>query len=309
MHVAERLVALIRAARGRAEGARLAVLGWAYKGWPPTDDMRGAPVTPMLPLFRAAGLELRGHDYLVAPDVIAGLRRHAGVGRGRVRRRRRRAADIEPSRVRQARPRPRCSRRCAGRRSSSTRGGSSTRTPVRAGRRRATRPSDMARVLVLGGAGFIGAHLAARLADEGHALTLVDDLSRGRSDAVLAALCARPGVRFVAGRPHRARRAGRAVARSGIRSTCWRRWSACATSSAIPPASSAPTRWPDDRARLAARRRRDALLLLHQRGLRGLGRRSAWRRCRRPRTCRWRSPTPPRRAPPTRSARSSARRR
>jgi UDP-N-acetyl-D-mannosaminuronic acid dehydrogenase len=73
VRVAERIVTLIRSARGRAEGARLAVLGWAYKGWPPTDDMRGAAVTPMLPLFRAAGLELRGHDYLVAPDVIAGL--------------------------------------------------------------------------------------------------------------------------------------------------------------------------------------------------------------------------------------------
>ena len=35
--------------------------------------MRGAPVTPMLPLFRAAGFELRGHDYLVAPDVLTGL--------------------------------------------------------------------------------------------------------------------------------------------------------------------------------------------------------------------------------------------
>lgn len=55
----------------------------------------------------------------------------------------------------------------------------------------------MARVLVLGGAGFIGYHLASRLADEGHALTLVDDLSRGRADAGLAALRARPGVRFV----------------------------------------------------------------------------------------------------------------
>ena len=71
--VAERLVHLIRAARGSAEGARLAVLGWAYKGWPPTDDMRGAPVVPMLPLLRAAGLSLRGHDYLVAPAVIRGL--------------------------------------------------------------------------------------------------------------------------------------------------------------------------------------------------------------------------------------------
>jgi UDP-N-acetyl-D-mannosaminuronic acid dehydrogenase len=71
--VAEKVVHLIREARGRAEGARLCVLGWAYKGWPPTDDMRGAPVVPMLPLFRAAGLGLRGHDYLVAPDVIRGL--------------------------------------------------------------------------------------------------------------------------------------------------------------------------------------------------------------------------------------------
>jgi UDP-glucuronate decarboxylase len=55
----------------------------------------------------------------------------------------------------------------------------------------------MARILILGGAGFIGAHLAARLAAEGHALTLVDDLSRGRRDAAIEALVARPQVRFV----------------------------------------------------------------------------------------------------------------
>jgi UDP-glucuronate decarboxylase len=52
----------------------------------------------------------------------------------------------------------------------------------------------MARVLVLGGAGFIGFHLATRLAAEGHAVTLVDDLSRGQADAALEALLARPGV-------------------------------------------------------------------------------------------------------------------
>ncbi len=73
VHVAERVVAIVRALRGGTEGARLAVLGWAYKGWPPTDDMRGAPVLAMLPIFRAAGLVLLGHDYLVAPDVIRGL--------------------------------------------------------------------------------------------------------------------------------------------------------------------------------------------------------------------------------------------
>jgi len=54
----------------------------------------------------------------------------------------------------------------------------------------------MARALVLGGAGFIGQHLVARLAEDGHAVTVVDDLSRGRLDRELQALQAR-GVRLV----------------------------------------------------------------------------------------------------------------
>lgn len=73
VHVAERVVAMLRAARGGTGDARLAILGWAYKGWPPTDDMRGAPVLSMLPIFRAAGLVLRGHDFLVAPATIQRL--------------------------------------------------------------------------------------------------------------------------------------------------------------------------------------------------------------------------------------------
>lgn len=50
---------------------------------------------------------------------------------------------------------------------------------------------------MLGGAGFVGYHLAERLSREWHALTLVDDLSRGRMDTELESLLARPGVRFV----------------------------------------------------------------------------------------------------------------
>jgi UDP-N-acetyl-D-mannosaminuronic acid dehydrogenase len=73
LSVAERLVAMIRQTRGSTEGARLGVLGWAYKGWPPTDDMRGTPIVPMLAIFRAAGLALKGHDVLVPPDVIRAL--------------------------------------------------------------------------------------------------------------------------------------------------------------------------------------------------------------------------------------------
>ena len=55
----------------------------------------------------------------------------------------------------------------------------------------------MPRTLILGGAGFIGYHLALRLAGEGHALTLVDDLSRGRRDRDIESLCARPNITFV----------------------------------------------------------------------------------------------------------------
>ena len=58
----------------------------------------------------------------------------------------------------------------------------------------------MGRVLILGGGGFIGYHLARRLVSDGaHAITLVDDLSRGRMDPELSALVGRPEVRFVAG--------------------------------------------------------------------------------------------------------------
>ncbi|MEU6715925.1 nucleotide sugar dehydrogenase [Nonomuraea sp. NPDC046802] len=69
-HVAERVIELIRATIGRTEGARLSVLGWAYKGWPATDDMRGTPIADMMPLFRAAGLEVFGHDPMVTDEVI-----------------------------------------------------------------------------------------------------------------------------------------------------------------------------------------------------------------------------------------------
>src|SRR5439155_1138708 len=68
-----RFLELLRETRGGLEGGRVLLLGFAYKGWPPTDDMRGAPVLPMLDVLRGAGLALRGHDFLVAREVLAGL--------------------------------------------------------------------------------------------------------------------------------------------------------------------------------------------------------------------------------------------
>jgi UDP-glucose 4-epimerase/UDP-glucuronate decarboxylase len=51
--------------------------------------------------------------------------------------------------------------------------------------------------LLTGGAGFIGHHLARRLADQGDEVHLVDDLSRGRLDPELSELLARPNVRLI----------------------------------------------------------------------------------------------------------------
>jgi UDP-N-acetyl-D-mannosaminuronic acid dehydrogenase len=66
VHVAQRVIDLMP--RGR--GGTLTVLGWAYKGWPPTDDTRGTPIAAMMPFFTAAGIRVLGHDPLVSDDVI-----------------------------------------------------------------------------------------------------------------------------------------------------------------------------------------------------------------------------------------------
>jgi len=68
--VAYTVIDLLREMRGAVDGARLAVLGWAYKGWPPTDDMRGTPIEVMMPIFVASGLTVLGHDPIVAGEVI-----------------------------------------------------------------------------------------------------------------------------------------------------------------------------------------------------------------------------------------------
>jgi UDP-glucose 4-epimerase len=54
----------------------------------------------------------------------------------------------------------------------------------------------MKNILVTGGAGFIGSHLAERLLGEGHRVTLLDDLSTGRAENV-AHLRSSPDLTFV----------------------------------------------------------------------------------------------------------------
>lgn len=53
------------------------------------------------------------------------------------------------------------------------------------------------KVLITGGAGFIGVHLAGTLVDRGFQVDLLDNMSRGIADARLQDLAATPGVRML----------------------------------------------------------------------------------------------------------------
>jgi UDP-glucose 4-epimerase/UDP-glucuronate decarboxylase len=55
------------------------------------------------------------------------------------------------------------------------------------------------KALLLGGAGFIGIHLARRLVRDGHAVTIVDDFSRGKRDREFTQLRRHPQVNVISG--------------------------------------------------------------------------------------------------------------
>jgi len=56
--------------------------------------------------------------------------------------------------------------------------------------------SDIPNILVTGGAGFIGSHLVERLLADGHAVTVLDDLSTGRREN-LAGVDSHPNLRLI----------------------------------------------------------------------------------------------------------------
>ena len=56
---------------GIVEGSKVFVCGFAYKGWPATDDLRDAPAIPILKHLSKYSLQLYGHDPLVSADSIS----------------------------------------------------------------------------------------------------------------------------------------------------------------------------------------------------------------------------------------------
>jgi sugar transferase (PEP-CTERM/EpsH1 system associated) len=75
--VADRVLAeLTRLGRGAA-GARVVISGFAFKGAPATEDVRGSAAVPVMERLQAAGIEVWGHDFVTPEKVIADLGAHA----------------------------------------------------------------------------------------------------------------------------------------------------------------------------------------------------------------------------------------
>ncbi len=55
----------------------------------------------------------------------------------------------------------------------------------------------MEKILITGGAGFVGLAMARRLLDEGHQVDLLDNMARGQADQDLLALLAKPRARLI----------------------------------------------------------------------------------------------------------------
>jgi len=53
--------------------AKLCIAGFAYKGYPITDDMRGAPTEPILAIFRERVGLIAGQDFVVDPERLRGV--------------------------------------------------------------------------------------------------------------------------------------------------------------------------------------------------------------------------------------------
>ena len=71
--VAGRLLAEIAALGRGPAGARVVISGFAFKGAPATEDVRGSAAMPIMQRLLAAGVEVWGHDFVTPEKVIADL--------------------------------------------------------------------------------------------------------------------------------------------------------------------------------------------------------------------------------------------
>lgn len=71
-HVADRVLRVLKAVE-RTDDAKVVICGLAYKGWPVTDDVRGAPSGPIIEALRDHVGEIVAHDHMVSAERAASM--------------------------------------------------------------------------------------------------------------------------------------------------------------------------------------------------------------------------------------------
>jgi UDP-N-acetyl-D-mannosaminuronic acid dehydrogenase len=72
-HVAMRIIQELRGLRRAPVHARILITGFAFKGRPVTEDVRGSAAIPLMRRLQSSRIEVWGHDFVTPEKVIADL--------------------------------------------------------------------------------------------------------------------------------------------------------------------------------------------------------------------------------------------
>jgi UDP-N-acetyl-D-mannosaminuronic acid dehydrogenase len=72
-HVAMRIIEELRRLRRTPARAKVLITGFAFKGRPVTEDIRGSAAIPLMHRLQSSRIEVWGHDFVTPEKVIAGL--------------------------------------------------------------------------------------------------------------------------------------------------------------------------------------------------------------------------------------------
>jgi UDP-N-acetyl-D-mannosaminuronic acid dehydrogenase len=72
-HVATRILQELRGLRRSSARAKILITGFAFKGRPATEDVRGSAAIPLMQRLQSSRIEVWGHDFVTPEKVIADL--------------------------------------------------------------------------------------------------------------------------------------------------------------------------------------------------------------------------------------------
>ena len=71
--VAARVIDELRRLRPGVDGAKILVSGFAFKGRPATEDVRGSAAIPLMQRLQERGFDVWGHDFVTPEKILTGL--------------------------------------------------------------------------------------------------------------------------------------------------------------------------------------------------------------------------------------------